>query len=71
MHCHNATAKVVKVITVCDRANESCPGPVCAAEAVERFGDRVFEVIRERPEDLCAIKGITLARARMVHESFA
>ncbi len=46
-------------------------GPVRAAEAVERFGDRVFEVIRERPEDLCAIKGITPARARMVHESFA
>src|SRR6266536_4546203 len=46
-------------------------GPVRAAEAVERFGDRVFEVIRERPEDLCAIKGITLARARMVNESFA
>jgi exodeoxyribonuclease V alpha subunit len=46
-------------------------GPVRAAEAVERFGDRVFEVIRERPEDLCAIKGITPARARRVHESFA
>ncbi len=46
-------------------------GPVREAEAVERFGDRVFEVIRERPEELCAIKGITPARARMVHESFA
>ena len=46
-------------------------GPVRAAEAVERFGDRVFEVIRDSPEDLCAIKGITLSRARAVHESFA
>src|SRR6266542_4479266 len=46
-------------------------GPVRAAEAVERFGDRVFEVIRERPEDLCVIKGITPDRARAVHDSFA
>src|SRR6266542_604532 len=46
-------------------------GPVRAGEAVERFGDRVFEVIRESPEDLCAIKGISPARARAVHESFA
>jgi len=34
-------------------------GPVRAAEAVERFGDRVFEVLRNRPEELCVIKGIT------------
>ena len=46
-------------------------GPVRAVEAVERFGDRVFEVIRESPEDLCAINGITPSRARAVHESFA
>src|SRR5207237_10922586 len=38
---------------------------------VERFGDRVVEVTRESPEELCAIKGITPARARAVHESFA
>jgi exodeoxyribonuclease V alpha subunit len=44
---------------------------VRASEAVERFGDRVFEVIRERPEDLCVIKGITPERARAVHDSFA
>ena len=31
----------------------------------------MFEVIRERPEELCAIKGITSSRARAVHESFA
>ena len=46
-------------------------GPVRAAHAVERFGDRVFEVIRQNPEELCAIKGITPGRARAVHESFA
>jgi exodeoxyribonuclease V alpha subunit len=46
-------------------------GPVRAADAVERFGDRVFAVIRERPEELCAIKGITPARAQMIHDSFA
>ncbi len=46
-------------------------GPVRAAEAVERFGDRVFEVIRERPEKLRVIKGITPDRARVIHDSFA
>jgi exodeoxyribonuclease V alpha subunit len=46
-------------------------GPVRAAEAVERFGDRVFEVIRDSPEDLCAIKGITPSRARVIRDSFA
>jgi len=46
-------------------------GPVRAAEAVERFGDRVFEVLRNSPEDLCVIKGITPGRARVIRESFA
>ena len=46
-------------------------GPVRAAEAVERFGERVFEVIRNSPDELCAIKGITPARARAIHQSFA
>jgi exodeoxyribonuclease V alpha subunit len=46
-------------------------GPVRAAEAVERFGDRVFEVLRDSPEDLCVIKGISPNRARAIRESFA
>jgi exodeoxyribonuclease V alpha subunit len=46
-------------------------GPVRAAEAVERFGDRVFEVIRQHPGDLCAIRGITPARAQAIQSSFA
>src|ERR1700738_1769152 len=46
-------------------------GPVRASEAVERFGDRVFEVLRNSPEDLCVIKGITPGRARVIRESFA
>src|SRR6202165_4368064 len=46
-------------------------GPVRATEAVERFGDRVFEVLRDSPEDLCVIKGITPGRARVIHQSFA
>ncbi len=46
-------------------------GPVRAAEAVERFGTRVFEVIREQPEQLCVIKGITPARAQSIRTSFA
>ena len=46
-------------------------GPVRAAEAVELFGQRVFEVIREHPEELCVIRGITPARARIIQSSFA
>ena len=46
-------------------------GPVRAAEAVERFGQRVFQVIREHPEELCAIKGITPVRAQAIHTSFS
>ena len=46
-------------------------GPICAKEAVERFGDRVFEILRDSPEDLCVIKGITPNRARAIRESFA
>src|SRR5258708_7423387 len=46
-------------------------GPVRAAEAVERFGDRVFEILRDSPEDLCVIKGITPGRPRVIGGSFA
>src|SRR3984893_13383651 len=46
-------------------------GPVRAAEAVERFGERVFAVLRDTPEALCVIKGITPDRARAIRESFA
>jgi hypothetical protein len=46
-------------------------GPVRATEAVERFGDRVFEVTREQPRELCAIKGITPERPRAIQDSFA
>src|SRR5579859_3285355 len=46
-------------------------GPVRAAEAVARFGDRVFEVLRDTPEALCVIKGITPDRAGAIRESFA
>jgi len=41
-------------------------GPVRAAEAVERFGDRVFEVLRDTPQEFCFIKGITPSRARAI-----
>jgi exodeoxyribonuclease V alpha subunit len=46
-------------------------GPVRAAVAVEQFGQRVFEVIREHPEELCVIKGITPDRAQTIHASFS
>jgi exodeoxyribonuclease V alpha subunit len=45
-------------------------GPVRAAEAVQRFGPRVFEIIREYPEELCVIRGITPERARTIQASF-
>ena len=44
-------------------------GPVRAADAVARFGSRIFEVIREHPQDLCVIKGITPERACAVRRS--
>jgi exodeoxyribonuclease V alpha subunit len=46
-------------------------GRVRAAEAVALFGDRIFEVLKDNPEELCAIKGVTPGRARAVAESFA
>jgi len=46
-------------------------GRVRAAEAVERFGNRVFEVIREQPREVRAIKTITPERAHAIHDSFA
>jgi hypothetical protein len=46
-------------------------GRARAAEAIALFGDRVFEVLKDSPQELCAIKGITPARARAVGESFA
>jgi hypothetical protein len=39
-------------------------------EAVERFGDRAFDVLRDSPQDLCVIKGITPSRARGIREWF-
>jgi hypothetical protein len=46
-------------------------GPVRAAEAVERFGDRVFEVPQNSPEDVCVIKGITPNRAPVIRDSLS
>src|SRR5579862_4633268 len=43
---------------------------VTAAEAVERFGSRVFEVIRERPQELGVIRGIAPQRAGTTNDSF-
>jgi exodeoxyribonuclease V alpha subunit len=46
-------------------------GPARASEAVARFGDRIFEVLSDDPEQLCVIRGITPSRARAIGESFA
>jgi len=46
-------------------------GPVRAAQAVEQFGDRIFAVLANSPEELCVIKGVTSSRARVIGASFA
>ncbi len=67
----------MKAVERCERGSHSRGprleinlGPIRAAEAVERFGDRVFEVLHNSPEDLCVIKCITPERALAIRESF-
>ncbi len=45
-------------------------GAATAAKIVEMFGDQTLEVIEQEPERLCAIKGITAAKAEKIHEEF-
>jgi len=46
-------------------------GPVRAAEALARFEDRVSEISRKSPQDLCVIRVSTPDRARPVHAAFS
>ena len=45
-------------------------GPAMAKRLVDRFGDRVFEVIENSPEDLTEVRGISLQKAHQISESY-
>jgi exodeoxyribonuclease V alpha subunit len=45
-------------------------GPATANKLVEKFGAETLDIILERPEDLTAIKGITLAKAMAISEEY-
>ncbi len=42
-----------------------------AKRIVDKFGDRTFEVMEKRPEELASVKGISEKKARDIAESFA
>mgnify|MGYP004561908837 CR=1 FL=1 len=45
-------------------------GAATAAKLVKQFGAQTLEVIEHEPERLCAIKGITAAKAQNIHREF-
>ncbi|MCE5334235.1 MAG: ATP-dependent RecD-like DNA helicase, partial [Desulfobacteraceae bacterium] len=45
-------------------------GPVLAGKLVEKFGDRLFDVMEKYPQELAAIPGITPKRAMEIHEEY-
>lgn len=45
-------------------------GPATAQKIVEKFGADTLEIIQNRPQDLAAIKGITLAKAKQISEEY-
>lgn len=45
-------------------------GPATAALLVERFGEKTLEVLESAPEKLCAIRGISDAKAEQISKSF-
>ena len=45
-------------------------GPATAQRLVERFGDGTLDVLRQEPERLKCIKGITAKRAQELSEAF-
>ncbi|MBR6228265.1 MAG: ATP-dependent RecD-like DNA helicase, partial [Eubacterium sp.] len=42
-----------------------------AKRIVDRFGERTFEVMEKRPEELALVKGISEKKAREIAESFS
>ena len=45
-------------------------GPATAQKIVQKFGADTLEIIQNRPQDLAAIKGITLAKAKQISEEY-
>ena len=45
-------------------------GPATAQKIVEKFGADTLEIIQNRPQDLAAIKGITLEKAKQISEEY-
>ena len=45
-------------------------GPATASLLVGRFGDRTLDVLENDPEQLAAVKGISLAKAKQMSKSF-
>lgn len=45
-------------------------GKRIAQKIVEKFGDNAFDIIQKQPEELTKIRGITIDRAKKMHESF-
>lgn len=45
-------------------------GEVTADNIVDEFGERTFEIIEKNPAKLAKVKGVSLAKAMQLHESF-
>ncbi|MCL2022921.1 MAG: ATP-dependent RecD-like DNA helicase [Oscillospiraceae bacterium] len=45
-------------------------GPATAQKIVEMFGDKTFDVLENRPDELIKIPGISKAKAQRAHEDF-
>ena len=45
-------------------------GPATASVLVGRFGERTLEILENEPEQLAAVKGISLAKAKQMSKSF-
>jgi len=45
-------------------------GPVRAGLIIEKYGDKAFDVIKDQPHLLTLIKGITPARADLIHKDY-
>ena len=45
-------------------------GPATASLIVDRFGDKTLDVILNRPQELCEVRGISSAKAQQISKSF-
>ncbi len=45
-------------------------GPTTATRLVERFGENTLNIIQNHPEDMAALKGISLQKAIQIHDEY-